>query len=287
MAYLFRIGGDHFEYRPLDFYWPTLAVPVSAGIICCSRQCVQGLDSCFGKSRMSLGGCIAGIFAVVLVCSSALQGVLLLEWSRTARVGGPVHIQVDENNAGWLLAVPGMSMVVAVSNDLRRQMEESMVAVRFARHRAFANQRIEQWSEYERIRRGVIPEDAVMAETGIGAAFYYLRDLRVIDLDGLTDATVARNPVTTPNKDRRIAHDRTAPAGYLEQRGVNIYVYERARSMSEALDRGAYALLVGNDLWMPFDSPDHAWVVSRFGASALVVQRNEEGRARVVGRPSE
>ena len=24
MAYLLPIGGDHFEYRPLDFYWPLL-----------------------------------------------------------------------------------------------------------------------------------------------------------------------------------------------------------------------------------------------------------------------
>ena len=29
------IGGDLFEYRPLDFYGPVLAVPVAAGIVCC------------------------------------------------------------------------------------------------------------------------------------------------------------------------------------------------------------------------------------------------------------
>ena len=33
MAYVMRIGGDHFEYRPLDFYWPLLAVPASMGIV--------------------------------------------------------------------------------------------------------------------------------------------------------------------------------------------------------------------------------------------------------------
>ncbi len=33
MAYLARIGGDHFEYRPLDFYWPLLAAPASMGIV--------------------------------------------------------------------------------------------------------------------------------------------------------------------------------------------------------------------------------------------------------------
>ena len=33
MAYLFRVGGDYFEYRPLDFYWPLLAVPAASGIV--------------------------------------------------------------------------------------------------------------------------------------------------------------------------------------------------------------------------------------------------------------
>ena len=32
MAYLARIGGDHFGYRPLDVYWPLLAVPAAVGI---------------------------------------------------------------------------------------------------------------------------------------------------------------------------------------------------------------------------------------------------------------
>ena len=31
-AYLSRIGGDHFEYRPLDFYWPLLAVAAAVGL---------------------------------------------------------------------------------------------------------------------------------------------------------------------------------------------------------------------------------------------------------------
>lgn len=32
MAYTPRIGGDHFEYRPLDVYWPLLAVQATVGI---------------------------------------------------------------------------------------------------------------------------------------------------------------------------------------------------------------------------------------------------------------
>ena len=33
MVYVMRIGGDHFEYRPLDFYWPLLALPAAEGMV--------------------------------------------------------------------------------------------------------------------------------------------------------------------------------------------------------------------------------------------------------------
>ena len=46
MAYISWIGGDHFEYRPLDFYWPLLAVPAAEGIVhlesCMVRACFPG-----------------------------------------------------------------------------------------------------------------------------------------------------------------------------------------------------------------------------------------------------
>ena len=59
--------------------------------------------------------------------------------------------------------------------------------------------------------------------------------------------------------------NRRPPPGYLDERGVNFRVYESAGTAREALDRAAYAVLVGEDLWMPFDSSDPGWVVSRFG----------------------
>ena len=33
ILYVMRIGGDHFEYRPLDFYWPLLALPAATGLV--------------------------------------------------------------------------------------------------------------------------------------------------------------------------------------------------------------------------------------------------------------
>ena len=92
------------------------------------------------------------------------------------------------------------------------------------------------WKPYEKMERGVIPrrcrDDPRYA---IGIMSYYVPDLTIIDIFGLTDATVARNPVTHPNHVRRIAHDRHPPPGYLQQRGVNFHLQPAASSEAQAL----------------------------------------------------
>ena len=120
------------------------------------------------------------------------------------------------------------------------------------------------WKPYENMENGVIPDDALMAGGGLGIRFYYLSDLKVIDIFGLTDATVARSPVEIPNHQRVIAHDRQPPPEYLEQRGVNFTIHLPATSALQALHRAEYAVKVGPALWMPFDSPDRQWVFDRF-----------------------
>ena len=91
----------------------------------------------------------------VLFYASAIQGVLLFEevviresiWMR--------NIQVDDGNAAWLLAMPGMPMLVAVSNDLNRQTTLQEVASSFTGHREFANALLRTWKPYENMENGV------------------------------------------------------------------------------------------------------------------------------------
>jgi len=99
---------------------------------------------------------------------------------------------------------------------------------------------------------------------GIGVIPYYLPDLRVIDLLGLADATIARNPATHDADNRRIAHDRSPPSGYLPRRGVNISIGRAYASQAEALENRNYALKLSPGLWMPFNVYDHAWANERF-----------------------
>ena len=65
MYYLLRIGGDHFEYRPLDFYWPLLALPAAEGLahlgariatgLRRNRTFVLGVSACMGSRPLRAG----------------------------------------------------------------------------------------------------------------------------------------------------------------------------------------------------------------------------------------
>ena len=273
MAYVMRIGGDHFEYRLLDFYWPLLAVPASMGIVHLGSRIATGRWLRRFPSIFAVGArtCAIALFVPVLFYASAIQGTLLFEGAAIRERIVYLYIELDDDNAGWLLAAPGMPMLVAVSNNLRRQTSRRFVALPFAEHREFANEQLRMWKPYENMEKGVIPDDALMASGALGIRFYYLPDLKVINTYGLTDATVARNPVETPNHQRLMAHDRQPPPGYLEERGVNFTIHPPATSELQALSRGEYAVKVGPALWMPFDSPDRQWVFDRFAGPDLRV----------------
>ena len=199
-----------------------------------------------------------------------MQAALLFEGAKIDGWKFAIYIELDEENAGWLLAAPGMSALVAISNDLRSSLVRQSVGKRFVVHREFADLRTEQWQPYKNMERGIIPEDAVMVAGAIGILPYYIPDLTVVDNKGLADATIARNPVTKPNRERRMAHDRQPPHDYLEKRGVNIKIHPAVATAKQALGRADYAVPVGPDLWMPFDSSYLEWSVASFASHGLI-----------------
>ena len=250
-----RVGGDNFEYRPLDFYWPVLSVPVSAAILDLGYR----VSSARLLQRFVRPGSVRAanawslvIFAPVLFYCSAIQGVLLLAGTRIVDYTAKLHIELNDRNTGRFLDVPGIAVLVPISNDLRRLAVKQHIALTFAEHRTFANERIQKWKHYKNMERGSIPAEALAIDRAIGIPYYYIPDMKVVDSLGLTDATIARTAVDTPNFARQIAHDRRPPRGYLEERGVNIRVEPPASDESQALLRAPFALKVGADLWMPF-----------------------------------
>ena len=269
MAYLARIGGDHFEYRPLDFYWPLLALPTAAGIVHLASRLAEG------ARRFAAPLAAAGtrtwalvLFAPVLFYCSAVQGILLVEGNKVHERIVRMFLELDEENMGFLAFVPGMPMLAALSNSLRGQSIPRGVGQSCAEHREFANWVLREWGAYRQMERGVVPQDAA-AVLGYRIAEYYLPDMRFIDAFGIIDATIARMPVTRPNSERFMAHDRWGSREYLEQQGMNFTLYTPETGAGDALAKGEYALEFGPGLWMPFDSPDRQWVSNRFAGRNL------------------
>ena len=271
MAYLLPIGGDHFEYRPLDFYWPLLAVPAAEGIALLGAKVAAGLRRIPHWPRKADRAEIytIAIFLPILFYANAIQGALLFEGRAIRERITMLYVDLTEENAGWLLAAPGMPTLAAISNDLRRQSGKHWVAMRFAEHRDIANSILSlTWKPYEEMERGIIPDDALVSSGELGK-FYYIPDLKVIDTHGLTDATVARTPVTHSNLHRVMAHDRQPPPAYLKQRGVNIQIYSPTFDATAALNRAYFAVKVGPELWMPFDTVSAQWAAARFADREL------------------
>ncbi|MYB20344.1 MAG: hypothetical protein F4Y16_15390 [Holophagales bacterium] len=301
MAYVFRIGGDYFEYRPLDFYWPLLAVPAAAGIVglgsAASALLRRTLSARSGLPAPGPRACAVVLFMPTLFYAGALQGDLLLQGAAVENYQERFHPEVDQENGGWLLAAPGMEALASISNDLRWRMTRQSVGLRFAEHREAAKLKLEDWADYGSMERGAFPEDALTATGALGIQSYFLPDLRVVDGHGLVDPVVARTPVAWPNSERLMAHDRRPPPGYvLEERGVNLMVLPSASSEEEALSRGAYAIQAAPDLWMPFDAADHDWVLARFDETRLRMREERESRwrlqvvsirSREAGRPAD
>ena len=280
MAYVLRIGGDHFGYRPLDFYWPLLAVPAATAIV----QIGTVVAGRLGRIRTWMRvewlsrprAWALLLFLPVLFYAGAIQGIWLVKdhplLERIVQQGTEGNVQNVAPRLSavpWMPLPPGLLRIFGLSRDLWHSSHQQHVAVRFRGHREYTNSRLQQWRPYTAMAREVIPDDAQTPTGGIGIMSYYLPDLKIVDLYGLTDATVARTPVTRPNHERKMAHDRRPPPGYLEERGVNFYLYPATSSEAQALALANYALQIGPKLWMPFDSPDHQWVLERFADQEL------------------
>ena len=267
MAYLLRIGGDFFEYRPLDFYWPLLAVPAANGVVLLGARIVAGLKH--HLRHVTLIGTqtyAVVLFVPVLIYSSAIQGALLLEGAEATKSGnGLGHIDLSERNSKLLLYAPGMSPLVAISDDFRLLARQNATGLRSFDQNAYFT--MQKWRHYENGKRSTIPSDALSAVGAIGVRSFFMPDLTIIDKLGLVDKTIARNPVTRPW--RAMAHEREPPVGYLQRRGVNFRPYPAAASKADALAMANYAVQVGSGVWMPFDAADHEWVTNRFAGGDL------------------
>jgi arabinofuranosyltransferase len=278
-VYLLPIGGDHFEYRPTDFYLPLLAAPAAAGVL--------QLAAWLARARHVLA---FGLGAVAIVYAHAIGiASLAVALQRDEPLAGLApRTRVDARTAPALRWLPGLLPMCEVLEPLRDELYRHLVAVPASVHRRIGRDLVAAYAACERLRDGVFPADAVASANAVGVMPFYLRGLTVIDVHGLTDATVARTPATADNSERRMAHDRHATAAYLRQRGVNLAVGSTAASERDALRGAEFALRIDGGAWLALQAADREWAQRALPPEQLasrqhVDSRRAEGNRVLVG----
>jgi arabinofuranosyltransferase len=197
--FIARVGGDHFEFRPLDLYFPFVFVLMYDGAKALARRAVTG-------------ALVAANAVLVLVGLFGLP-------SATSKqpVTGPTRAALA------LHALPGLRSLAGFHRQLLEWMEPRWVAVRHYEHGE--NQRVQAWiAEGRRLRRlveaGLLPPDTRIAGSAAGAIPFYSQ-LTTIDMIGLNDARIARTPAL-PNTLRQIGHEHWPSNDYLRERGVDL-----------------------------------------------------------------
>ena len=211
--YVASIGGDHFEFRPVDLYFPFLFLVMGRGAAAlCHLQLPRS--------------CVIVYAAVVAV------GLIALPWQ--------THRQFAE---GYVVGFPGLGAakervefldpekdpvyrwpiarrLALAHRDLLRGMTSRLVGVRQEEHAAFLATVAPEGRRLHALTvAGVLPRDTHIAISAVGA-IPYESNLRVLDRLGLTDAVVAKS---APGELRVMAHDRHATFEYATSSGVDLW----------------------------------------------------------------
>lgn len=266
-VHLARIGGDHFEFRMMDAVWPPLYVAAAEGVVALVLR--------LPDARRTLAYRLAS--ATLLVYGLAIPVAHDLSAFQRGGRGetGRMKVELTPSSAPWVWALPPNALWMSSYHAWQFWCVDHSILSRHREHQDFARlmrswfEEIKPWST-----AGIWPADAVSAESSIGVYGYFLADLPVIDKKGLTDATVARHEVTTPNAQRQMAHDRSPPPGYLESRGYNLEVDPVQHSQLAALKRAPYALRLDDRVWVPLKTPNPDWLEAAF-AGRDVHRRDE------------
>lgn len=220
--YVASIGGDHFEYRPLDLYFPFGFLLVA-----------EGLETV----RRGKGG-----RAAVPLAAAILAGLVWIPWrSHATFPEGPYLPRFPGGSRAlasaaedWLdpardplLRWPALRVLGRTHRDLLRTTTARMVGIRQEEHARFLASVIPGARTLRRlVEEGKIAPDLRLALASVGVV-PYLSGLPTFDRLGLTDADAAR---AAPFGDvRAMAHERRDVFDLARAKGVALWSIQAGR----------------------------------------------------------
>jgi arabinofuranosyltransferase len=226
--YVASIGGDHFEFRPLDLYFPFAYLLLMSGALWLARG---------PRSRVAVASGLALVaWAVVELpwrsgaqfpseYQPAFPGAVPAQRDRALLqdpVAAAAHGYLDPERT-LLYRLPGLRSLASWHRSLIRSLTQRYVGIRREEHVLFLEIAREEGRRLaELVAQGRIPRDAHLALDCVGAIPYY-SDLRVLDRLGLTDARVARGPFARPDV---MAHGKQATLAYAREAAVDLWAVD-------------------------------------------------------------
>jgi arabinofuranosyltransferase len=268
-AYLVRIGGDHFEFRPLDFWWPLLSVAVADGLLLLRAAAERWFRPKLASHASDVSWFATALAALVVTFYSTVFQLGYISQTHDVTTRGEADAivpEMTEQSFPFAFLLPGMRGLAAAYNEALKFSASHMIGSRYHNESMLTQTALRLYGPYIGKTDGLFPADAVMRYDAIGVVPYSLPDLTVIDVYGLTDRVIARTPVRTRNRDRWLAHDRSPPPGYLQSRGVNLEVLAATEVFGPSSE---YALRLEDQLWMPLQSTYPEWLRAAFKPRGL------------------
>lgn len=213
--YVASVGGDHFEYRPLDLYFPFIFLLLYDG----ARHLIRG-------TRSSI--------AVVVYLGAVLTGLVLLPYQSHRQfpdryfAGFPGKAQGTPAAEAFMApgddpvyGLPGLRGIAETHRKLLHTLTANFVGLRQEEHRLFLDQVIPDGLHLKGlIDDGRVPADFHIAIGSVGAIPYY-SGARTLDRTGLTDKHVARSAFI--DDQRWMAHGKSATPDYAREVGVDFW----------------------------------------------------------------
>jgi len=211
------IGGDHFEYRPLDLYFPFLYLLMFDGVRHLAKTSRSTAWTLAGVLLVAIGIVELPYRASVQFSEAYVPG---FPGMRTGRSTGADDFLDPDRSPVYRL--PLLRSIAGAHRDLIRDTTRHFVGIRQEEHRLFLGTVIPEAKRLkDLVARGVIPRDTYVAISCVGAIPYY-SNLRVLDRLGLTDAHVAHSPFVR----EIMAHGKQATWEYARERGVDLWAHD-------------------------------------------------------------
>jgi len=211
--YVTAVGGDHFEYRPFDLYFPFAFLLMADGV----RHVARARASSIG---------VATYLALVLIGLFELPYQSHRQFPNEYISGFPGKSEGSAETEDFLLPQrdpiyrwPGLRHIAAAHRDLQRTLTANFACVRQEEHRLFlAEADADGLCVRRLIDQELVPQDVHIAIPSVGA-IPYVGEFRALDRTGLTDKGVAKQESAVEGW---MAHGKNATLEYMQAAGVDL-----------------------------------------------------------------